>query len=75
MMYVFAGLEMAGGIIFFIWCMKIHKRSPNKPWLIAACILSAGIVLVGAISAHNVYRGSNMEWEISEDGSRRLIKK
>lgn len=75
MMYVFAGLEIAGGIIFFIWCMKIHKRSPNKQWLIAAWILSTGIVLSGAITVHNVYRGNNMEWEIHEDGSRRPIKK
>ena len=75
MTYVFAGLEIAAGICFFIWCMKIHKRSPNKSWLIAAWILSVGIVLAGVVSAHDEYRVSNMEWEIREDGSRRLIKR
>jgi hypothetical protein len=74
-MYIFAGFEIAGGIIFFIWCTKIHRKSSNKQWLIASWILSVGFVLAGVISIRDEYnRMSNMEWEIREDGSRRPIK-
>jgi hypothetical protein len=75
MNYIFPGLLIVGGIIFFIWCLKIHKKSPHKKWLIAAGILSAGIIYSGATTVQNIYKASTKQWNIPEDDSHHPTKK
>jgi hypothetical protein len=55
--------------------LRVHKQSPHKKWLIAAGILSAGIIYSDATTVQNIYKGSTKQWSIPEDGNHHPIKK
>lgn len=63
MVNFFSLLAIVLGICFFIWCLIIHKRAPNKMWLLASGLLSVSIVFSGLINLPDTYRGDKSKLE------------